>query len=54
VVLNLVLIPVMGIEGAAVATASSMVLWNSWLFFLVRKNLGIHSLFLGGSGGGGE
>jgi len=54
VVLNLVLIPVMGIEGAAVATASSMVLWTSWLFFLVRKNLGIHSLFLGGSGGGGE
>lgn len=54
VVLDLLLIPIMGMEGAAVATAASMVLWNAWLFFLVRRNLGVHSLFLGGPGKGGE
>jgi O-antigen/teichoic acid export membrane protein len=48
VALNLLLIPAMGMEGAAVATAASMVLWNVWLFLLVRRRLGIHSLFLGG------
>jgi O-antigen/teichoic acid export membrane protein len=49
VVLNLLLIPTMGMEGAAVATATSVVLWNLWLFFLVRRRVGVHSFFLGGS-----
>jgi O-antigen/teichoic acid export membrane protein len=47
VILNLLLIPRMGLEGAAVATAFSMVLWNLWLFVLVQRKVGIHSFFLG-------
>ena len=48
VALNLLLIPVMGMEGAAVATATSVILWNLWLFVLVRRKVGVHSFFLGG------
>ena len=42
VVLNAVLIPVMGIEDAAVATSASIVLRNLWASVLVRRHLGIH------------
>ncbi|MGW8268779.1 MAG: flippase, partial [Longimicrobiales bacterium] len=45
--LNLLLIPAMGMEGAAVATATSVILWNLWLFALVRRRVGVHSLFIG-------
>ncbi len=48
VLLNVLLIPRMGIEGAALATATSMALWNLWLFALVRRKVGVHSFFLGG------
>lgn len=41
--LNLVLIPQFGIEGAAVATASTTALWNVWLCWIVRRELGIVS-----------
>jgi O-antigen/teichoic acid export membrane protein len=40
-ILNLILIPVMGIEGAALATAFSMALWNIWMNRLVVKYLGV-------------
>ena len=50
IVLNLLLIPPLGMEGAAVATATSVVLWNVWLFLLVRRKVGVHSFFLGGPG----
>jgi len=42
--LNLVLVPVWGIHGAAAATAISMVLWNAMLWRAVRRRLGINSL----------
>lgn len=45
--LNLLLIPAMGMEGAAVATATSVILWNLWLFALVRRKVGVHSFFVG-------
>ena len=43
VVLNAALIPRFGIEGAAVATAATTVLWNVAMFVFVFKRLGINS-----------
>lgn len=40
-VLNAVLIPAFGIMGAAIATATTMALWNIWLHQLVVKHLGV-------------
>ena len=40
-ILNLILIPLYGILGAAIATATTMALWNIWLHCLVVKYLGI-------------
>lgn len=41
IVLNLMFIPPWGIEGAAVATAISMVAWNLVMFITVRRRLGL-------------
>ncbi len=41
VILNLCLIPVYGTEGAAIATASSLALWNILLSWRVYRQLGI-------------
>ncbi len=41
VVLNLVLIPKFGIEGAAAATATTTAFWNVWLCWVVQKKLGV-------------
>ncbi|MGB3757877.1 MAG: flippase [Rivularia sp. (in: cyanobacteria)] len=41
VVLNAILIPQSGIQGAAIATASSMVMWNIISFIWVKKKMGI-------------
>lgn len=43
VLFNLTLIPAFGIEGAAVATASTAALWNVWLCVLVKRRMGITS-----------
>ncbi|MEL6437896.1 MAG: flippase [Cyanobacteria bacterium J06621_8] len=40
-ILNAILIPRFGIFGAAIATASTMALWNIWLHQLVVKYLGV-------------
>jgi O-antigen/teichoic acid export membrane protein len=42
--LNLLLIPLFGISGAAVATAIALATWNILLWWAVRKQLGINSL----------
>ncbi len=42
IILNLVLIPLFGIEGAAFATATSMVLWNIALAFYIIRNVEIN------------
>lgn len=44
VILNLLLIPRFGIEGAAMATLVSSVLWNVLLYRAVKLRLGINSL----------
>jgi len=47
IILNALLIPRWGLEGAAVATASSMIAWNLLLAVLVYIRLRIHSTILG-------
>ena len=47
VVLNATLIPKWGLTGAAVATASSIIIWNILLAIWVYRRLGIHSTALG-------
>lgn len=47
IVLNTLLIPKWGINGAACATLSSSILWNISLCFLVYKRLNIKPSFLG-------
>jgi O-antigen/teichoic acid export membrane protein len=39
--INLILIPRLGIVGAALGAMTTMILWNSWLGFLVYRRLGI-------------
>ncbi|OKH36331.1 flippase [Calothrix sp. HK-06] len=46
IVLNLIGIRALGILGAALATAFSMMLWNLWLHRLVVKHLGIRASIL--------
>lgn len=41
--LSFVLIPAMGIEGAAIALTVSTVIWQGWMFFLVKRRFGIRS-----------
>ena len=52
VVLNVALIPGWGLEGAAAATATSMIVWNLLLAVAVRRRLGINASALGRIGRG--
>lgn len=47
ILLNLVLIPFWGLEGTAIATASTTILWNILMAILLYKRLGIHCTALG-------
>ena len=47
IILNTILIPRWGVEGAATATAISMVLWNIILVISAYKRLGINSTIFG-------
>ncbi|MGB8274445.1 MAG: polysaccharide biosynthesis C-terminal domain-containing protein, partial [Alphaproteobacteria bacterium] len=47
IALNALLIPLWGIEGAAIATASSLVAWNLILWLAVRRHLGLRPSALG-------
>jgi len=47
ILLNLVLIPLWGLEGTAIATASTTILWNILMAILPYKRLGIHCTALG-------
>lgn len=42
-ILNAVLIPLYGIEGAAIATGVSLVAWNTLFWYWIRRRLGLHS-----------
>lgn len=41
VILNAILIPFLGIVGAAIATSLTMIVWNVWLSILVVKYIGV-------------
>ena len=43
VVLDALLIPTLGIMGAAIGTYTAMLSGNLWLYFLVKKRLGVHA-----------
>lgn len=47
VIFNALFIPVWGLEGAATATAGSLVMWNAILIWFVRRRLGLHPTALG-------
>jgi len=47
VILNAALIPYWGAEGAAVATVTSVILWNVLLVIIVYRKVGIHATALG-------
>lgn len=47
VTLNYILVPTMGIEGAAIATATSIIIWNMALSYLTVKKTGLHCTALG-------
>ncbi len=44
VVLCLILIPLFGLAGAALASSATMAMWNVWLSRVVARNLGIRPL----------
>jgi O-antigen/teichoic acid export membrane protein len=46
VILNLLLIPKFGIDGAAYATLSSISFYNVLLSIYIKKNFGIYSFYL--------
>ncbi|MFB2837330.1 flippase [Floridanema evergladense] len=46
VVLNAILIPILGIVGAAIATSFTMIVWNVWLSILVVKYIGVRPSIL--------
>ena len=43
IILNFLLIPFWGPEGAALATFFTMIIWSIWIYIAVKKNLGIRS-----------
>jgi O-antigen/teichoic acid export membrane protein len=47
VLLNLIMIPSLGIAGAALAVAGSLFVWNVLLSVCVHRRLGIHTTVLG-------
>jgi O-antigen/teichoic acid export membrane protein len=49
-VLCVILIPRVGIEGAATATSTALVVESVLLFYAARRKLGLHVFILGGSG----
>lgn len=46
IILNLLLIPSLGANGAAIATSASMMIWNILLWWFVKIKIGINSLIL--------
>lgn len=49
-ILNALLIPVWGLAGGAVATAATMLLWNVWMVWYVRRKIGVDVTIFGNLG----
>jgi len=48
IIFNIILIPKFGIEGAAIASAISLITWNALMFLWVYKRIGVVSIAFGG------
>lgn len=46
-ILNLLLIPKFGVDGAAIGASISMIVWNVYLWVVIRSHTGIDSTFIG-------
>jgi O-antigen/teichoic acid export membrane protein len=46
VVLNLILIPKYGINGAAIASMSSLIVWNLSMVLVVKKKFGFYTFYI--------
>jgi O-antigen/teichoic acid export membrane protein len=46
IVLNLILIPKYGINGAAIASMSSLIVWNLSMIFVVKKKFGFYTFYI--------
>ena len=46
IVLNLILIPLYGINGAALASMSSLIIWNLSMVLVVKKKLGFYTFYI--------
>ena len=46
IVLNLILIPKYGINGAAIASMSSLIVWNLSMVFVVKKKFGFYTFYI--------
>lgn len=44
VILNAILIPLFGLEGAATASAVSLALWKSLMHWSIKQRIGINSM----------
>jgi O-antigen/teichoic acid export membrane protein len=47
-VLCIILIPRIGIEGAATATSCALIVESIFLYYVARKRLGLHVFIIGG------
>ena len=52
IILNLILVPDYGMNGAAIATALSIVIWNGILAYWTVRKTGLHCTILGPMGKG--
>lgn len=46
VILNYILIPIYGINGAAIASMSSLILWNICMIYIVKKKFGFYTFYM--------
>ena len=46
IVLNLILIPLYGINGAALASMSSLIVWNLSMVLVVKKKFGFYTFYI--------
>ena len=46
VVLNLILIPLYGINGAAIASMSSLIVWNLSMVLVVKQKFGFYTFYI--------
>ena len=46
VALSIILVQKYGVEGVAIATATSVVIWNAWMLISVKRYLGFWTIYI--------